>query len=302
VIDIQQIINSSFGVNMLSNVARLIPAPLGHCLADFIADRIVEHPKSKMVEAVRANLWVVSGEKLDKQGLDRLLCETYHNSARTIFDLYHNILNPRAMERRTVFTETALYLTRRLEFEKRGLMVAGLHLSNFDLVMRILTSLGMRPLILTLPNPQGSQRVEYELRKKTGMNLVTPSVATLRQALKYLQKGGTVLTGIDRPIPAPKDRPHFFGRPSDLPMHYIFLAAKAHVPVIVMATIQQADGKNHILTSEPIEMETHPKAEIEMLINAEKVLGISENFIRQAPNQWSIPIPVWPEVLSLVPA
>jgi len=143
--------------------------------------------------------------------------------------------------------------------------------------------------------------VEYEMRKKTGMNLVPASFSALRQAIRYLQQGGVVMTGIDRPIPEPKCRPRFFGRPADLPVHHVYLAAKAHVPVMVMVTIRLAGGKNHILTSDPIEMESHPDANMEMLRNAEKVLSIGEDFIRQAPNQWSVPLPVWPEVLDQTP-
>jgi phosphatidylinositol dimannoside acyltransferase len=301
-IDIQQIINSSFGVNILSTVAGWIPIRLGYRLADFAAERIVAHPGSRMVRAVRANQWVISGERLDKEALDRAVHETYRNSARSIFDLYHYIRNPGTIEQRIVLSATVQQLIQRPEFEQRGLMVAGLHISNFDLFLRALSLRGMRAMILTIPDPQGSQRVEYEMRKKTGMNLVPASFSALRQAIRYLQQGGAVMTGIDRPILKPKYRPRFFGRPADLPTHHVYLAAKAHVPVMVMATIRLPDGKNHVFTSDPIEMESHPDADTEMLRNAEKVLSIGEDFIRQAPSQWSVSLPVWPEALNQTPS
>jgi KDO2-lipid IV(A) lauroyltransferase len=300
-IDIQQVINSGFGISTLSTIAGLIPVKLGYRLADFAAERIVAHPESVMVRAVRANQWVISGETLDKEALDRAVYETYRNSARSIFDLYHYILNPGAIERLIVFDPTVQHLIKRPEFDQRGLMLVGLHISNFDLVLRTLTLRGMKSLILTIPDPQGSQRVEYEMRKRTGMNLVPASFGALRQAIRYLQQGGVVMTGIDRPTPEPKCRPRFFGRPADLPVHHVYLAAKAHVPMIVMATILQPDGKIHLFTSDPIEMESHLDADTEMLRNAEKVLRISEDFIRQAPNQWSVSLPVWPEVLDQTP-
>jgi len=300
-IDIQQIINGSFGINMLSTVAGLIPVWLGYRLADFAAERIVAHPESRMVRAVRANQWVISGEMLDKPALDRAVYEAYRNSARSIFDLYHYILNPGTIERLIVFNAPLQQLIQRPEFGQRGLMVVGLHISNLDLVLRAVTLRGMRAMILTIPDPQGSQRVEYEMRKKTGMNLVPASVSTLRQAIKYLQQGGVVMTGIDRPIPKPKYRPRFFGRPADLPVHHVYLASKAHVPVMVMATMRLPDGKNHIFTSDPFEMESHPDADTEMLRNAEKVLSICEDFIRRAPSQWSVSLPVWPKALNQTP-
>ena len=133
------------------------------------------------------------------------------------------------------------------------------------------------------------------------MRLLPASVGALRQALKHLQKGGMVLTGIDRPIPDPEVHPRFFGRPAALPVHHIFLATKAHVPIVIAATNLQDDGKYHVCASEWIEMDHGPDPAAEMLRNAEQVLGVAEHFIGQFPQQWSVPLPVWPQVLDLVP-
>ena len=300
-IDIQQLINSNFGIGLFSTIARLIPVQYGHRLANFTADRIATHSDSRLVRAVRANQWVISGEKLDKQDLDQAVRDTFRNSARSIFDLYHYLPNPAATKRLVVFNDAIQKLAKRPELGQRGLMVVGLHISNFDLVLRAFTLQGIRPLILTIPDPRGSQRVEYEIRRKTGMNLVPTSLATLRQALKYLQQGGVVMTGIDRPIPQPKYRPEFFGRPADLPTHHVYLAAKAHVPVMIIVTIWKPGGKNYVFTSDLIEMESHPDQNTEILRNAGKVLSVGEEFIRQAPRQWGMTLPVWPEALDQMP-
>jgi hypothetical protein len=50
-----------------------------------------------------------------------------------------------------------------------------------------------------------------------------------------------------------------------------------------------------------MEMETHPDRETEALRNAERVLRVAEGFIRQAPAQWSVSLPVWPDMLARVP-
>jgi KDO2-lipid IV(A) lauroyltransferase len=192
-------------------------------------------------------------------------------------------------------------LAQRPEFDKCGLVVVGLHLSNFDLILQWLCKQGMKPLILTIPNPAGGRRMEYEMRKRIGIKLLPASVSAFRQALKHLQQGGMVVTGIDRPIPTPQARPRFFGRPAALHMHHIFLATKAHVPIVVAATTLDQDGKYHVFASDFLEMDSHPDPEVEMLRNAEKVLRIAEEFIRRAPQQWSVPLPVWPEVMDLVP-
>ena len=98
-----------------------------------------------------------------------------------------------ATRRVVVLEASAQQLVQRPEFDSRGLMVVGLHISSFDLVLQWLGKKGLRLLALTIPNPQGGRQMEYEMRKATGMNILIPSVATLRQAVRHLQQGGVVL-------------------------------------------------------------------------------------------------------------
>ena len=130
------------------------------------------------------------------------------------------------------------------------------------------------------------------------MNLIPASVSAMRDAVKHLKQGGLVLTGIDRPVPDPRARPRFFGRASSLPIHHIYLAMKAEVPVIVVAARLGADGRYHVTTSEPIEMESDLDREKGIMRNAERVLKEAEKFILQAPEQWSMSLPVWPDLMD----
>jgi len=300
-INLQRINNSPLVISLVSVLGRALPLRLGHSLADFVAGQLAGQRDSPMIRAIRANQWVARGEALEKEALDQAVRDTLRHSARSIFDLYHYIQKPELTRRLIVPDSTTQQLARRPEFDGRGLVVVGLHLSNFDLILPWLCGQGLRPLVLTIPDPQGGRRTEYERRKKIGMNLIPASVGAIRQAIRHLQQGGVVLTGIDRPIPDPGARPRFFGRPAALPLHHILLATKAQVPVVIKVTNLQSDGKYHVLSSDLIEMDPQPDREAGVLRNAEKVLSIAENFIRQAPQQWSISMPVWPETLDLAP-
>jgi lauroyl/myristoyl acyltransferase len=86
-----------------------------------------------------------------------------------------------------------------------------------------------------------------------------------------------------------------------LPVHHIFLALKAMVPIVMMTVILQSDGKYHLLSTDPIEMQSHPDRREEVVQNAEVILRIAEDFIRLAPLQWSMTLPVWPDILNQVP-
>ncbi|RPJ26787.1 MAG: hypothetical protein EHM33_10320 [Chloroflexi bacterium] len=300
-IGLHQMINSSLGLRVVSALAQRLPPWVGYRVASFVAGQIARQRNSKLVQALRANQWVITGEALRGEALDRVVRETLRHSARCLFDLYHYIEDPDATKQLIVLEPSFQQLARRPEFERRaarrGLLIVGLHLSNFDLVLQWLCKEGMKPFVLTIPDPQGGRRMEYEMRKRIGMKVVPASVSALRQAIKHLQRGGMVVTGIDRPIPKPEACPSFFGRPAALPMHHIFLALKARVPLIVAVANLQKDEKYHVFASDFIEMDP----EMEPLQNAEKVLAVAEELIRRCPGQWSVPLPVWPQVMDLVP-
>lgn len=300
-IDLQQLINSPFTVRFVSAVAHAIPSVVGYPVCNLIGSWVASRRQSKVTQAVRLNQWMARGASLEIGMLDEAVRETLRNNVRDLYELYHHLQKPEAMQRRICLDALASELVKRPEFAGRGLLIAGIHLSNFDSIMQSLCRQGINPLVLTIPDPQGGRRVEYEMRKRMGINLVPASVGALRQAVRHLEQGGLVLTGIDRPVADTRLRPRFFGQPAPLPTHHIFLAMKARVPVMIMAAIRQADGKYNVLSSEHMEMEQCPDHETGILQNAERVLKQAESFIRLAPQQWNVPLPVWPELLKNVP-
>jgi lauroyl/myristoyl acyltransferase len=300
-IDLQQVINSPRVVNLAFSLGKAIPPGLGNPLCRWIGDWIAAQRDSNVTQAIRTNQYVARGTSLDKEALDQAVRETLRNNLRDLYLLYHYVENPEATRRLIHLNSLARELIERPEFGDRGLVIVGLHLSGFDLILQSICRQGLTGMILTVPNPQGGRRVEFEMRKRTGMNLVPASLSTLRQAVKHLEQGGIVLTGMDHPVSDSKYRPRFFGYESCLPTHYVSLALKARVPVVIMAVIRQEDGAYHILSSEPIEMAYDSDHEKEILSNAEILLKRAEEFIRLAPGQWNIPMPIWPQFLGHVP-
>lgn len=189
----------------------------------------------------------------------------------------------------------------RPEFDRSGLVIGGLHMAGFDLGLQWLCLNHFKPLVMTMPNPEGGRQLEFETRQEAGVNLALGSFTGIRQAIRHLQKGGMVVTGIDHPVPGSDSRPRFFSRPADLPIHHVYLALKMHVPVVIALSCLEEDGKYHIFASPAIEMDTYPNRADELRINAEKVLHVAEGFIRQAALQWLIYQPVWPESMAEVP-
>jgi lauroyl/myristoyl acyltransferase len=298
---LQLLAHSKYTITLLSGLARLLPVAWGHWLADRIAKSIASHPASTMVRAIRANQWVIHGCSKDKVALDQAVAATLQSSARALYHLYHYKITSANLDHLVDFKDDSQALFKRPEFDARGLMLVAMHIGDWDMVLRVMIVKGLRPFMLTIPDPQGSQKMEFEWRRRTGMNVVPASVGAFRQAIRYLQQGGVVMTGIDRPIPDPKLRPMFFNRPADLPAHHVYLALKARVPIQVIVTTRMPDGRNQIRTSHLIEMESHPDAGKELEMNVNKVLSVGEEFIRRSPHQWTVALPVWPGAMDEMP-
>jgi lauroyl/myristoyl acyltransferase len=300
-IDLQSIINSQFGVRFVSFLGRTTPPRVGYRMANLVAGWMVTRRHSDLIRAIRTNQWVIRGAGLDREALDQAVRDTLKSIAHSLYSLHHYIHDPKAIHNMVDLDPVAQRLVKRPEFSDRGLMLVGLHLSNFDFILQSMSMQGLKVLVLTIPDPKNGRRMEYEMRKKSGMNLVPASVSAMRQAVKHLEMGGVVLTGMDRPDFDSNARPKFFGRPSSLPVHYSYLAMKACVPVMIVAASLETDGRYHVTTSEPIEMETYSDYEEGTVRNAERVLKEAERFILQAPEQWSISLPVWPDLMDNVP-
>jgi len=300
-IDLQSIINSKFGVRAVSFLGRTVPPMVGLRIAYHVAEWMATQRHSNLIRAIRTNQWVIRGAGPDHEELDRAVRETLKNIAHSLYSLYHYIDNPTETSKLVDLSPVARGLVERPKYNGRGLVLVGLHLSNFDFILQAMSMQGLNAIVLTIPDPQNGRRVEYEMRLRSGTNVVPASVRSLRHAIRHLEQGGVVLTGMDRPIGDAKVRPKFFGWPASLPVHHIYLAIKANVPVMIVATRLGTDRRYHVRTSDPIEMESYQDHEKDILQNAERVLEEAEKFIAQAPEQWSIALPVWPDLMDDVP-
>lgn len=299
--NLQSILNSRQAGRAALFLSRHIPPSVGYRLADTIAARIAASSETPMVRAMRANQWVVSGGSLSASQLDQAVREGLGYVARAFFQLFRYLNDPHTLEDLVVFNPPALELIQRSRQGERGLVVCGVHMSGFDLVMRAAAMKGARMPALSLPEASEAVEWQHAIRRQVGLEILPASMANIRHLVHRLQAGEMVLTGVDHPMPGLKYQPLFFGRPAQLPTHHIYLAQKAHVPILLLASILQDDGRYHVVSSERIEMEACADRNEEMTHNAERVLQAAQALIRMAPRQWSVFQPVWPDALEQTP-
>lgn len=288
-------IDLSYGIPLALLIARLMPLGAGRRLAQWVGERMAASQRSEMVQAVRINQWVVSGGSLDAAALQRITRAVFRVRGRCLFDHYHHLNDRQATLALVDFDPAFEECIERSRHGRQGQLLAVPHFSNYDLAGRAAGLRRLRMQVLSYPNPNAGYSLDNRLRSQEGLEITPITMSSLRMAIERLREGGTVLTGVDRPVGEITYRPTFFGRPAALPLGYIRLALSAGVPIVVISGLPQADGRYCIWASHPIQMVKYTDREKEALRNAEAVLEVIEHLIRQGPENWSMFYPLWPE-------
>ncbi len=295
---LQSLFTSTFGVGNALFLSRVVPRRLGYSVANFIADRIASFRSALPVQAVRANQWVVSGEKLSAAELDVMTRKVYRYKARAMYDYYHDLGKSEKVLKRVQFCPKMEEHLERMRKAEEGTLLVIPHIGNFDEAGQALAFRGLSLQILSYPHPSAGYRWENRLRKAVGLEVTPMSIHSLRQAKQRLQEGGAVLTGMDRPLQQETHYlPRFFGRPAPVPVAYIRMALQTRVPVVVIGVFTRPGNTLLVDASERIEMIPHPDREQEIIQNAERVLRVAEEMILRAPEEWVMFYPVWPDAL-----
>jgi KDO2-lipid IV(A) lauroyltransferase len=240
---------------------------------------------------------VAHGQNLSADQLDTVVQNAFRHTARCLYDLYHNLHDLPAMQQLIDFGPHFEPLVERINAREQGMVIVGPHLSNFDFVAQAAAMKGMKAMVITFARPSEGYKWQNDIRQYAGLMIAPASMPVMKEAIKQLKEGGTVLTGVDRPVPDPRHKPQFFGQPSSLPVHHITLALRAGVPVLVAAIIMRPEHVYEIVVCEPIEMKRYGDRDKDILVNAERVLEVTADLIRRAPAQWTMTYPVWPNII-----
>jgi len=298
---LQTFLNSRRAGELAFWLSRIVPRSFGVGLARRIGRSLAARKDLPLVQALRSNQWVVSGGQLSASDLDLAVQECLQQVGMAFFYLFRSVKDVDLFSDLVAFNDRIDELIARSQEKRHGLLVVGLHMSGFDLVSQAAARRGLKAIGLSLPQETTTVAWQHEFRRRSGLEILPANLPNLRLVVQRLSAGELVMTGIDRPTSDLKYRPLFFRRPAMLPTHHIFLAQRARVPIVVMSTI--FDGSRYqILASEELRLASYATRSDDMTRNAEQLLSIAEAMICQAPHQWVVPHPVWPEALAEISA
>jgi len=294
--NIKKFLTKGWPTRLALYLGKVLPPYIAKTLVALVA-RLAVTVKSNMYHAMRTNLRHVVGPEMPDKELKRLLHHTFINALRGYYELFHNV--GRGIDRVEDFhppvritPEVQSYFQQGLA-AGRGLLILGAHMSNFDLA-----GIGMTQHIpvpvqaLSLAAPPPGFEVFNRLRSK-GHGFISPiTPQTLRDAMRRLQGGGVVITGVDRPVGEGDEPVEFFGATAYLPTGYIRIPLITDCLVMTVSFIYQ-DGVYWIMGNPPMEMVRTGDRRRDQEINLRRILSQIEGFIRRAPDQWMMFIPVW---------
>jgi lauroyl/myristoyl acyltransferase len=282
-------------------IGRVLPRTWGLRLAVVIGSILGSLKNNKMVRAIRANQYVVHNQRMSDKELDEAPKIIFRSAAQCMFDYFHFLRRPEKLQKIVNFDQHAQAAINRIQNQQPTVVVCP-HLSNFDLMGYALALHQVKVQVLSFPNPNATYRVQNRLRQDAGLDITPMSLTTFRDARHRLRDGGSILTGLDRPldnVQEEKYRPRFFGFPTNLPVAYVRMALEANAPVVILAATSQSDGTYRLVGSPPIWMEPNEDLAIEILTNAEKVLRLAEPMIVNHARQWAMFYPIWPSFLGV---
>lgn len=305
--DFRALANSSFGVELATTLPRLLPPVIGRAIGAALADLAASRRHSVLVRTIRANQSIARGGQPTPAELDQIVRRVLRHRTRCVFDLYHNFYRPADLARLAPLTPQAERILDQYcrpqgaqGKGRSGVVIAVPHLSNYDLVMLVHAGRGLRAQTLVHPNPAPGYQRHYRLWASRGLEIIPSTPEAFRQVVAHLKAGGIVLAAIDRPVSSKTHMLSFFGRPSPLPVGHIRLALEAEVPVVPMAAQMLPDGTYVPKISDPIAMVRLPDYHETVRFNAEAVLSVVEQFVSQAPDQWLMFYPIWPDMQDAI--
>lgn len=275
-------------------LAQVMPRWAGYGLARFAA-ALIARAQPELYHVVQANLRQVLGPSATPEELADKTQAVFAHAGQTYYDFFHALDFDADQIAREITIPTEMVANIRAEMAQgHGCLLLGAHISNFDLGILALGTVGLPIQALSLPNPNEGFTILNRLRAKWGLEVTPISSQSLRLAIRRLKGGGLVLTGFDRPIPDDQHLIPFFGRPAYFALGPARLAVMTGAKVFMGCCHYEA-RQGYVMHAQPIEMVYTGNRQNDIETNARRMAEVLEGYVRQHPEQWLMFHPFWPE-------
>ncbi len=291
---------SVLAARVFSFFAFHLPLSLGYLLADITAVWMFLRFHTYR-RAVMDNLRAVYAGALPERELRKRARWVFRTSCRNFWDLASlPRLDRERLEAMHYVEEGSWELIDEAMAKGAGAILVSAHMGAFDFIGQYVLTSRHRPLVLTSSTvPDYLFAGVTYWRSSLGIRLEVVNSHSIRHIVQAMRKGEFVAMVGDRNFGAKGYPVDFFGQPTTLPVGAVKLARETGAPLIpVFAYRKSIRDRRHefyFRIIDPIYIERTDDRERDVRAGMERVVGVLEDAIRRAPEQWVMFQPVWPE-------
>jgi lauroyl/myristoyl acyltransferase len=295
-LNFQQFVTTEFGTKLWVALGRL-PLPAGRALARVATGVLWRRRQSSLYRILYDNQAVVLGPNASAQEVHRAVGAVLRHAGMTAIDLmFIASRGDEAIRAAVEFGPGVWENYSAASATGRGVLLCGCHLSNFNLGFLGFALLGIPIRILSMAGPTGGFQVMENFRSRGLIEQTPIDGPSLRAAIRYLEGGGVVGTGVDWPLAGlPEERLPFFGRPANLPTGHIRLAMSSGAVLLPVCFRWSPERGYYAQTAPHLELELTGDRAADVRHNAQRLLSVIENWIAESPDQWLMYHRVWPQ-------
>lgn len=297
--DLVQVGTSRGGAELAAALCQALPRSAAFWLAGQLAATLAARQDLPMTSALLSNLGIVLGLPQDHPEVRAAVRRLYANQFCSYVDLFAirsgGVEEIQAM---VLLDPGVMQAVSQPPRSGHGVLFVGCHTCGFDLLLLALQQRIPDLQALTHRHPVGGMQIMNQLRQGFGLRVTPISAGSLREAVEHLKQGGVV--GMAADLPDRRGLPvRFFGRECYLPTGPARLALASGARMVVGRASRLGNGRYRgqgELCEAPDSEGTRADRAARW---TERCLQLVEGYIRQSPDQWFVPYPVWegqPEV------
>lgn len=275
----------------LTWIAPRVPTAFGYWAAERVGDLIfLLSPGVR--ENIESNQRHVLGAGATEQEVAQVAKLALRNLIKNYFDQFRLWALSEQELMHLVDLQGLEYLEKALEHGK-GVILVTAHFGSPEIVAQ---SLAVRDYQVTSVvehiQPEEFFQLMYSLRTSHGLELL-PIDGPLLKLVRTLRKNGIVGLVGDRDITESGICIPFFGTKAQMPDGAVQLALRTGAPLLVAYSRRLPDNRFRAVGRPAIHLERTDDFDADVRAGVERIVDEMERFIREAPEQWVVTVPLW---------